>query len=195
MDGCASTSLNDDRTGIGNRIGFVAAGRAVRRGACPPAVGRAPERGRLQRIADGQRKAVAVGLLVPIVAVGEILHDAAVRGIQLDFLARIVQVAAVLAGDQRRADAGIADVERRLIGDDQHVLVRRQGDVGEGEGDAVVEPQSRQRQRARADVLDLDVLEIFRARCRCSRGRSRRPSPAAGWYIISVMRIDGARFT
>ena len=126
VDGMRQHLVDDDRAGIGDRIGFVAAGRAVRRGACPPAVGRVPERGRLQRIADRQRKAVAVGLLVPVVAVGEILHDAAVGGVQLDFLARIVQVAGVLAGDQRRADAGIADVERRLIGDDQRVLVRRQ---------------------------------------------------------------------
>ena len=160
VDGCANTSLITIAPGLG--IGLVSSPPGEPFGAV---LARQPSAepqsdGRLQRIADRQREAVAVGVIVPLVTVGEILHDAAVGGIQPDFLSRTVQVAAVLAGDQRRADAGVANVERRLIGDDQDVLVRREGDVGKGERDALVEPQPRQRQRVGADVLDLDVLEI-----------------------------------
>jgi len=167
---------DDDRAGRDERV--LGARGAAGRGAGAPAFAGVPEGQRSERIADGEREALAVGLVVPAVLILEQMDDAAHRCVQLDLFARVVQAARVHAGDDARADAAVAVEEGGLVAHDHFLFAGRDRNaVGEREGNPVAEPQPAQRERLGADVLDLDELEVVAVRVACGDlggGRGRR---------------------
>ena len=166
--------VDDDGVG-GVRGRLVGARRAIGRMTGEPAFALAPQiavggRG----VADYQRIAAAVGLLVPVVLVAEIEDDFAGTIDERQLLARFRQVGGAkigrgpfpeLSGDDAVIACPVPRLERRLIRDDQHAAAGGEaGDAaaGEVERHAVGELHAAKAQcLRRADVFQLDVLKII----------------------------------
>ena len=109
-------------------------------------------------IDDGQRMSRAVGAVIPVVVVLEIVNRPADRVDQLDRLAVVGQRAGVLAGDgQARAVPGL---EGGAILDHEAVPAGGQLRGGEGELDSIGESDEVEVDRLGADVGQFDVLGV-----------------------------------
>ena len=155
--------VDDDRTW--SHEGIFAARRTARCGAGAPAVLFAPEVQGAFRIADSQRKTVAVGVVVPAVLVAELLDTSGDGRVEFDLLTGVGQQRtddeprSVLTGDLAAITA-VTKLEGRPVAHHDDVLVRGDGYLSEGEVDPVVESQTGKRQRPVRDVRDLDELEV-----------------------------------
>ena len=121
-----------------------------------------------------ERKTFAVDQVVPAAAELEIEQHAAGAALdEREVFAAVAQVAgSKLAGDAAHVDAGVSQLERHLILNDDGVLTGRQaGDVaaGEVEGDAVGELHAGQIDRVGSVVFQLDEFKIVVIEPRANR--------------------------